>query len=292
MLDVFFISMGEEGSEANWQRLLTFAPNAKRVDNVKGIYEVHRACAQLSTTENFYVVDADAWVLDGFKFHWEPSVDTLHYGTIPETTCVIVWPSYNPVNGLEYGYGGIKMFPRAPFLEDRTWEIDLSTTIGVATVSMEQVGCETRFNTTPESAWIGAFRECAKLASLSMIKSRIRSAIKIRDTELEKLAVYVNKQVDWPAEKRATYRRVQSVLISDRYKDESTIYTYWSEIEACSCRRLHWATVGWETENGKYSILGAQAGSNFGLAYGDEPLILNRINDWEWLKEEFKNVNV
>ncbi len=292
MLDVFFITMNEEGCEDNWQRLLSFAPNAKRVDGVKGIYEVHKACAQLSVTENFYVVDADAWVLDGFKFHWEPNKDTLHYGDIPETECVLVWPSRNPVNGLEYGYGGIKMFPRAPFLDDRKWEVDLSTTIGRATVSMDQVSCETRFNTTPESAWVGAFRECAKLSALTMIKSRIRRAIKIRDQKLAEIAKYVNEQTEWPAEKRATYRRVQSVLVNDRYHAESTIYTYWAEIEMCSQRRLHWATVGWEAHNGKYALLGAQAGSRFGLKYSDEPAILNKINDWTWLEREFKNVIV
>lgn len=290
MLDVFFITMGEEGCEDNWQRLLQFAPNAKRVDNVKGIYEVHKACAQLSVTENFYVVDADAWILDGFKFHWEPNPDTLHWN-IPETECVLVWPSRNPVNGLEYGYGGVKMFPRAPFLEDRKWDIDLSTTIGRSTVSMEQVSCETRFNRTPESAWIGAFRECAKLASLSMIKSRIRKAIRQEESELLNLEESISKQ-GLEGEKRSTYRRVQSVLIADRYKAESTIYTYWAEIEMCSNRRLTWTTHGWDAPNGKYAILGAQAGSNFGLRYSDEIEMLSKINDWDWLKREFSNVNV
>lgn len=291
MLDVFFISMGEEGSEANWQRLLSFAPNAKRVDNVKGIYEVHKACAQLSTTKNFYVVDADAWVLEGFKFHWEPDADTLHWN-IPETECVIVWPSRNPVNGLEYGYGGIKMFPREPFLENKPWDIDLSTTIGRATISKEQVGCETRFNATAESAWIGAFRECAKLASLSMIKSRVRKAVKNRNAELAELAEQVSLQKDKTNENRATYRRVHSMLIIDRYNHESSIYSYWNEIEECSQRRLHWATVGWSALNGKYSVLGAQAGSNFGLLHADDLSMLDKINDWDWLRKEFKNVNV
>lgn len=291
MLDVFFISMGEEGSEANWQRLLSFAPNAKRVDNVKGIYEVHRACAQLSTTKNFYVVDADAWVLDGFKFHWEPDAK-VHHWDIPETECVIVWPSCNPVNGLEYGYGGIKMFPREPFLENKPWDIDLSTTIGRATISKEQIGCETRFNATPESAWIGAFRECAKLASLSMIKSRVRKAIKTRNTELAELAERASALTDKTPENRAMYRKVQSMFIIERYSHESNIYSYWAEIEDCSRRRLVWTTKGWEAHNGKYSVLGAQAGSNFGLKYSDDLTILDKINNWDWLRREFKNVNV
>ena len=290
MLDVFFISMGEEGSEANWQRLLTFAPDAKRVDNIKGIYEVHKACASLSTTENFYVVDADAWVLDGFKFHWEPSAETLHWN-IPETKCVIVWKSINPVNELEYGYGGIKLFPRQPFLENLKWDIDLSTTIGRATISMEQIGCETRFNATPESAWIGAFRECAKLASLSMIKSRIRKAQRAEKQELLALSKHVALQTTWTLEKRTTYKKVQSVLIQDRHKAESTIYTYLDEIEQCSQRRMAWCSVGWDKPNGKYSVLGAQQGANFGLWYSDNLKILSKINDWDALREEFNNVN-
>ena len=266
MLDVFFISMGEEGSEANWQRLLSFAPHAKRVDNVKGIYNVHKACAQLSTTKNFYVVDADAWVLDGFKFHWEPDAKTLHWN-IPETECVLVWPSRNPVNDLEYGYGGIKMFPREPFLANKPWDIDLSTTIGRATISKERVGCETRFNATPESAWIGAFRECAKLASLSMIKSRIRRATILRNTELDKLAIHINSQSDWDHEKRATYRKVKTMLAADMYDKQIDVYSYWEEIEECSRKRLHWAIVGSQAYNGQYSMSGAQAGSKFGLQY-------------------------
>ena len=288
MLDVFFISMGEEGSEANWQRLLTFAPHAKRVDNVKGIYEVHKACAQLSTTKNFYVVDADAWILSGFNFRWEPSSDTLHWN-IPESECVLVWKSINPVNQLEYGYGGVKLFPRQPFIEQRSWELDLSTTIGRSVVSMDQISCETRFNASPESAWIGAFRECAKLASLTMIKSRIRRAKKLEQTALNELAKLVNDSA-WDNAKKATYRKVQSVIIIDRYKSESDIFSYWNEIEECSSRKLIWCTAGQDQLHGKYVLHGSRTGAKFGLQYSDDIETLNQINDWSWLKKEFKNV--
>jgi len=290
MLDVFFITMGEEGSEANWQRLLEFAPNAKRIDNVQGLYNVHKACAELSLTDNFYVVDADAWILDGFKFIWEPDPSTL-YWNIPETECVLVWRSYNPINGLEYGYGGVKLFPRKPFLENRKWELDLSTTIGRSVVSKDQISCETRFNSTPESAWIGAFRECSKLSSLSMIKSRVRRSIVNQDKELTELSEYISRQ-DWIDSQKANYRKSRSVLIIDRYKLESDILSYWEEIEECSKRKLIWCVKGWDQPNGKYSILGAQAGAKFGLQFSDDIETMNLINDWTWLKKEFKNVNV
>ena len=282
--------MGEEGTEANWQRLLQFAPGAKRIDNVQGLYNVHKACAELSLTDNFYVVDADAWIVDGFKFNWEPDPKTLHWG-IPETECVLVWRSHNPVNDLEYGYGGVKLFPRQPFLEKRDWELDLATTIGRSVVSKDQISCETRYNATPESAWIGAFRECAKLASLSMIKSRVRRSITNRDNELKELSQFVNAQ-EWDDNKKANYRKSRTVLIIDRYKVEQDIFSYWAEIEECSERRLTWCTNGWDRKNGKYSVLGAQAGATFGLRHSDDPDTMNLINDWIWLKKEFKNVNV
>jgi hypothetical protein len=38
--------------------------------------------------------------------------------------------------------------------------------------------------------------------------------------------------------------------------------------------------------------LGAQAGATFGLRHSDDPDTMNLINDWIWLKKEFKNVNV
>jgi hypothetical protein len=38
--------------------------------------------------------------------------------------------------------------------------------------------------------------------------------------------------------------------------------------------------------------MGARAGTVFGLQNSDNLKELNLINDWKWLKEKFKNVNV
>ena len=290
MLDVFFITMGEEGSEANWNRLLEFVPNARRVENVKGIYNVHKACAEQSTTENFWVVDADAWIVDGFSFDWEPDPKTLYWKT-PETECVIVWPSINPVNELVYGYGAVKVFPRKPFIEDKGWFLDMSSSIVRVTVPKDTISCETRFNATPESAWIGAFRECAKLSSLSMVKTRIHKAITAEKDALGIIEDHIRSQ-DWSDDKKANYRRSQTLLVQERYKDEKDIFKYWQEIEIYSQRKLTWCTHGWHKLNGKYVLLGAQAGSKFGLENSDDFDTLNLINDWDWLKKEFKNVVV
>ena len=287
MLDVFFISMDEVNAEENWQRLLKFRPDAKRVSNIVGIYEVHQICARLSATKNFWVVDADAWIVDDFDFSWKPDPSIQHWGTA-EPDCLIVWPSINPVNDLVYGYGAVKVFPQQPFLENRSWSVDMSSSIVKVTAAKDQISCKTRFNATPESAWIGAFRECAKLASLSSIKTRIRRVKQQQDQELEELNCYVKSQTNWSTDKRTNYRRAQTTVILDRYKQELDIFNYWQELENYSQRRLTWCTHGRTRKNGKFVILGAQAGNNYGLRNSDDIAALNLINDWNWLKKEFK----
>jgi hypothetical protein len=167
----------------------------------------------------------------------------------------------------------------------------MSSSIVKVVVSKDTVSCETRFNATPESAWIGAFRECAKLSSLSMVKTRIRKSIAAEQKSLEEVEAYIKSQ-SWDNDKKANYRRTQTLLIQERYKDEQSIFKYWEEIETYSQRRLTWCTHGWYKTNGNYSLLGAQAGSKFGLENSDNLDALNLINDWDWLKKEFKNVNV
>lgn len=284
MLDVFFISLLEQDADANFARLLEFAPNAQRIDNVIGIYEVHRVCAERSKTANFWVVDADAWIIDRFDFSWEPNDEIQHWG-IPESKCVHVYPSINPVNELLYGYGAVKVFPRQPFLENKSWDIDVTASIAQL-VTRDVISCETRFNATPQSAWIGAFRECAKLASLVVLKTRIKDIRKKEQIELEEITNYIALQ-DWDNAKKNNYRRSRAMVITGHYKTQKEIFHYWEEMEEISQRQLTWCTRGWDRKNGKHAILGAQAGATYGLKYGDSPN-LNLINDWDWLKEEFK----
>lgn len=291
MLDVFFISIGEANAEDNWKKLIQLRPDAKRVQDVKGIYEVHKTCAKISTTENFWVVDADAWVLNDFDFTWTPDPNVRHWN-VAEPDCVLIWRSRNPVNDLEYGYGGVKMFPRQPFLEDRAWHIDLSTTIGSVTVIKDQLSCETRFNATPESAWIGGFRECAKLASLTSVCGRIQRKQQRMMEELEELERYIATQ-DWTAEQRTAYRKGKKAVIIDSYKYETNIYNYFGDIETATDRYSAWSRYGWHRYNGQYAVLGAQAGVKYGLKNANNLPAMNQINDWNWLKQEFKkHVNV
>ena len=65
---------------------------------------------------------------------------------------------------LEYGYGGVKLFPRAQLITLGHELPDFTT--GVAHYQpVSDVSNITRFNKDPYRTWRSAFRECVKLAS-------------------------------------------------------------------------------------------------------------------------------
>lgn len=277
MLDVFFITNGEENADENWQNLLGICPRARRLDSIGNLYQTHRACARQSSTENFFVVDADAWVFDTFDF--DVDIDN-------DENKVFIWSAINPVNDLVYGYGGIKLFPKKPFLEKHVWNTDLSTTIGSSVVVMEEVSCETRFNATPKSSWIGAFRECAKLSSLRSLTLRLKSNADRAQEELDQKVEYAYSQ-DWSREQRVNYLNTQKVHVKEKY-GPLEVYQHWKELQDSLDRCLAWTRFGWSRKNGNHTILGARAGMGYGLANAHDDESMNKINDWEWLEDRFQ----
>lgn len=155
--------MDEPNAEVNWQHLVNRFPHAKRVHGVKGIANAHMEAARRSSTTFFYVVDADAEVLESFKFDYKP---TLH-----EENYVHIWSAFNPAIGLDYGYGGIKLFSKK-FFGNVTNQLDFSTTLASGIKLMPEIACITRFNSDPLRAYRGAFRECAKLYGITLDKNR------------------------------------------------------------------------------------------------------------------------
>jgi hypothetical protein len=165
MLDVIQISYHEETADENFEILQYYAPHAKRIQGVKGIFDAHKAAAEIAETNHFYVIDADAIIEEEFNFKFRPDVNKIEYGHHPQTDCVYTWRSRNPVNDLVYGYGGAKLFPRKALLKAKRWNVDMTTTIGCPFVPKFQISNITAFNTNPFDTWKSAFRECTKLAS-------------------------------------------------------------------------------------------------------------------------------
>jgi hypothetical protein len=222
MYDIIFISYQEPYADINWERLKSKFPTAKRVHGVKGIHQAHIQAAKLCFTKMFWVVDADAEIVEDFKFDYvvpEWDLETVH-----------VWRSINPVNDLVYGYGGVKLLPRKLTINMDTSKTDMTTSISTLFKAMPEISNITAFNTDPFNTWKSAFRECVKLSSKTI----------------------------------------------DRQDDIET-----------QLRLEAWCTLNESAPYGKYAHLGAIAGKYFGLFWQNAPSELAKINDFEWLNEQF-----
>lgn len=194
MLDVFFLSYNEPFAHDNYQILLEKAPHAKRINGVTGFFQAHRACAEASMTHNFYVVDADAIIVDDFDFSFRPS----SYNTIwnkPESDIMFVWSSRNPINDLSYGYGGVKLIPKLPIIKHTgSVDIDFTTSVGLSLITKEQVSNITAFNYDPFHTWRAAVRECTKLA-LNLTNRHLESQLKYDIVKIEQALAVTNERL-------------------------------------------------------------------------------------------------
>ena len=157
MYDVIFISYNEAEADTNWNQLKRKVPWATRVHGVKGIHQAHIQAAKKAFTPMIWIIDADAHIVDDFDFGYVPNRvdrDAVH-----------VWRSCNPINDLEYGYGGIKLFPRIQTINMDTTRPDMTTSISNKFILMPEVSNITAFNVDAFSTWRSAFRECCKLSS-------------------------------------------------------------------------------------------------------------------------------
>ena len=77
--DIFFISYDESNSKQNWNRLLQFHDNSRLIANIKGIAEAHMICNTLSTTERFWTVDADNWLIQSLEIDWQYEEDLIFF---------------------------------------------------------------------------------------------------------------------------------------------------------------------------------------------------------------------
>jgi len=218
MVPIYFLYTDELNAQENWENIATRFKDSKPVKSVGTIFESHKHIASLCTADKFYVVDADCWIVDGFKFD----------GDIELTPrSVAVYRAKNPVNGLVYGHGGIKLFSKDCFSAERLDRPDMTTTLADSYIKLNVLASEHRFNYSPYATWRTAFREAAKLSS------------------------GVNKNNN----------------------DQESLD-----------RLTMWQEAGLESKFGYFSVMGARQGVSYVNEGGDT----NRVNDFTWLEQQFK----
>lgn len=165
--DVIYLSYDEPNAQKNFADLVKKVPWAEHVHGVKGSDSAHKAAAQKSTTDRFITVDGDNQINDDFLqqvIDFDANVDL--------SDKVISWTAKNIINGLEYGNGGIKCWPKQHVLNMRTHEnadpnnphAQVDFCWDTQYIQME--GCFSTIynNATPHQAWRAGFREGVKMA--------------------------------------------------------------------------------------------------------------------------------
>jgi hypothetical protein len=204
--DIIFISYNEPQADENFARLKARFPYAQRVQGIKGIHQAHIAAAKKAFTKMFWVVDADAQILDTFNFD--------HVVSEYDLENVHVWRSRNPINDLEYGYGGVKLLPKSLTQNMDTSKPDMTTSISSRFKAMPEISNVTAFNVDAFNTWKSAFRECVKLASKTIDRQD--------DTDTNyRLNVWCTRGLDRPFGREAIEGAVQGKQYGLENKDNN-----------------------------------------------------------------------
>lgn len=165
-LDVIFISFDEDNCEEHWHDLQSKVPWAKRVHGVKGSDAAHKAAAELSETDLFISIDADN-IVDANFFGMDLDFD---HPKLKDKA--VSWAAQNYINGLEYGNGGLKCWPKNYVLNMRTHEnadeTDLRNQVDFcwedSYIQMTNQYSITYPNGSPRQAFRAGFREGVKMS--------------------------------------------------------------------------------------------------------------------------------
>jgi len=161
--DIFYLTFDEPEKEARWNEIKEMIPTCQRIDGVKGFDLAHKRCAELSKTERFVVIDGDNVLLPSF-FSFNVSKDLI------ESSYVLSWSSSNSINGLKYGNGGVKCWPREIALNMKSHESsnsdegEVDFCFIVDYYQFSESLSKTIINLTPYQSFRAGYREGVKMS--------------------------------------------------------------------------------------------------------------------------------
>ncbi|MFI6658067.1 hypothetical protein ACIBL8_21390 [Streptomyces sp. NPDC050523] len=137
---------------ARLQRVL--GVKVRRLHGVQGMRRAYRLAAEVVDAEQFLLADGDFVIATEFALK---AVEPLDEGV-----SMRVWRARNPLNGLVYGYGGLKLIRRSA-LRELGDAVDVLAALPGRTQFAQDIAGTTRINQSPYHAWKAGFRECAML---------------------------------------------------------------------------------------------------------------------------------
>ncbi|WP_186319391.1 hypothetical protein [Streptomyces sp. SAJ15] len=154
--DAVLLSYDEPMANALHRRLgQVLGGTVKRLHGVRGMHRAYRLTAEMADTEQFFLAYGDFSIDSRF-----PAADV----ELPaEAVSMRVWRAVNPVNGLTYGYGGLKLIRRSA-LREMTEAVDvLEPRLPCVVRALVEPGRPGRVLAELDLAWESG-DECAMLA--------------------------------------------------------------------------------------------------------------------------------
>lgn len=237
--DIIYLSYDEPNAEENYADLCSKIPWAKRVHGVEGSDAAHKACAELSETDRFITVDGDNKIIPEFlsqEIDFEEHADLEH--------SVISWCGKNVINGLLYGNGGLKCWPKDYVLNMRTHEnadpdnphaqVDFCWDLKY----IQQNSCYSNVynNATAQQAWRAGFREGVKMALDQGVKPTQEDFLKGHWKNLHRLWIWLMVGADVQNGRWAMYgarEGLYKTMCTDwdyvQVRDFEYLNTFWKE---------------------------------------------------------------
>ena len=192
--DVIFLSYDEPNAEKNYADLCKKIPWAKRVHGVEGSDSAHKACANLSETDRFVTVDGDNRIREHFLTQ---EIDFEEHVGLENK--VISWCGHNVINGLMYGNGGVKCWPKEFVLNMKTHEnadannphAQVDFCWDLEYIQMNSCFSDVYNNATPQQAWRAGFREGVKMALDQGVKPSLDNFNKNHWKNLHRLYIWL-----------------------------------------------------------------------------------------------------
>lgn len=162
-LDVVFLTFDEPKKEEFWAQIQNMIPWAKRVDGVVGSDSAHKACADISDTDRFVLIDGDN-LPDPEFFNLRLDLNETNQDQ------VFRWKARNIINGLMYGNGGISCWTKDFVYGMKTHENSdgsddtcVEFCFDPRYIPMHNCYSTTYPNQSPFQAWRAGFREGVKM---------------------------------------------------------------------------------------------------------------------------------
>ena len=165
-----FLSYAEDNADQNYGLLLQQNPSARRVHGVKGFEAAHRKASEVAKQLSpsypcFITVDGDNETMPDF---WHLFTEDIPREYTPQHgSFCLSWNAYNPMTGLCYGNGGLKMWSHRFVEELKTHENAEEAVVDFCWrenyTQLARIYSTTRPYGSERQAFTAGFREGAKM---------------------------------------------------------------------------------------------------------------------------------